>query len=344
MSAERAPASALEQTLRPAYWLLLAVAAASGLAWLFGNVRLIPADSQAVVLRFGAIDRAQRAGLLLAWPSPLEEVRLLPAEERLQQRPIDRLSRAPEARLLDQAGIPLAQMNDAQAGSGYLLTGDLGVTQLRAAVYYRITDPAAYVRQGDLALPMLDKAVEAAAMRLCASRGLETIMATREAGAGAAVARERLRAELAQESNARLNAWKRSGAGIGVEVSRIDLQSTLPRAAQAAFDAVLSADQAAQRQLAQARTEAALSKQQAQAAVAEAVNGAQARAGERIAQARAETSEIQALAARAGGAEGAELLRQLYQQRMPGILAKAGKVTTVDPAAAGRLILPGESP
>jgi hypothetical protein len=64
------PASALAQSLRLGYRLLLAITLLAGLAWLFGHVRPVPADSQAVVLHFGAIDRVQRAGLLLAGPAP----------------------------------------------------------------------------------------------------------------------------------------------------------------------------------------------------------------------------------------------------------------------------------
>ena len=38
--------------------------------WLTSNVREIASDTQAVVMRFGRIVRAQEAGLLIAWPRP----------------------------------------------------------------------------------------------------------------------------------------------------------------------------------------------------------------------------------------------------------------------------------
>src|SRR6185312_4231405 len=50
--------------------------------WLMSNIRTIPSDSQAVVLRFGRIVRAQEAGLLVAWPRPIERVEVLPGPER----------------------------------------------------------------------------------------------------------------------------------------------------------------------------------------------------------------------------------------------------------------------
>ncbi|QEL54527.1 SPFH domain-containing protein [Chromobacterium paludis] len=341
------PADApLAQSLRLAYLLLMAAAALSGLAWLLAHVRSIPADSQAVVWRFGAIDRVRHAGLLLAWPSPLEEVTMLPSPETVLQRRVALLARDGDAAQLDDEDMPLAQMGDRLAGSGYLLTGDLAVVQLSATVYYRIVDPSAYVLQGGQALPLLDRVVAASALKLCAGRGLESILATREARLSSANAaeRERLRAELAQASNQALDALQSRGAGLGLQVARIDLQSALPRSAQAAFDDVLTADQTVQRQLAQASTAAALGKQQARAAVDSQLANARAQAGERLSLARAETSEIAALAPGMRAPAGAERLRQLYLERMQAVLAKAGKVTTVDPAGSGRLILPGEKP
>lgn len=56
--------------------LLLAV------GWAAGGLREVPADSQAVVQRFGQIDRVRSAGLVLACPSPIETVTLVPAYDR----------------------------------------------------------------------------------------------------------------------------------------------------------------------------------------------------------------------------------------------------------------------
>ncbi|MBV8679373.1 MAG: hypothetical protein JO338_02890 [Aquitalea sp.] len=336
----------LEQSLALAYRLLLALTALAGLAWLFGHVRPIPADSQAVVLRFGAVERVQRAGLLLAWPSPVEEVLLLPASEGLQQRHIEGLARNAHAQALDGAGTSLQLMGDELAGSGYLLTGDLGVVQLNATVYYRISDARAYAVQGTQALPALDRVVSNAALQLSAGRDLDTILVSRTSNASgqSAIQREKLRAELVQATNQRLLALQAAGCGLGLSIVRIDLLSSLPHAAQAAFDAVLTADQTVERQLAQARTTAARSRQQASASVASVLNNAHAHADERLAQARSETSEIRALAPRMQQADGPELLRQLYRSRVQAVLARAGQVTTVDPASSGHLIMPGAKP
>jgi len=42
--------------------------------------------------------------------------------------------------------------------------------------------------------------------------------------------------------------------------------------------------------------------------------------------------------------DGPALLRQLYQDKIQQVLAKAGQVTTMDPASSGRVIVPGVRP
>jgi hypothetical protein len=105
---------------------------------------------------------------------------------------------------------------------------------------------------------------------------------------------------------------------LGLQVARIDLTSSLPHAAQAAFDAVLTADQTVERQLAQAQTAAAQQQQQASAAVSTILNTAHARADERLAQARNETSEILALAPRMQQPDGQPCCASCIRTRSSG--------------------------
>jgi regulator of protease activity HflC (stomatin/prohibitin superfamily) len=69
-----------------AFFALYAVTVLAALAWAFSNVRQIDPQNRAVVLHFGALDRIQNAGLLLAWPQPFEQVVLLPAADRVIER------------------------------------------------------------------------------------------------------------------------------------------------------------------------------------------------------------------------------------------------------------------
>jgi regulator of protease activity HflC (stomatin/prohibitin superfamily) len=70
-------------------------------------------------------------------------------------------------------------LSDALAGSGYLLTGDAGVVQLDVRVFYKVTDPYAFVLQGEHVLPALDRLVTRSAVALTAARDLDTILVAR---------------------------------------------------------------------------------------------------------------------------------------------------------------------
>ena len=91
---------------------------------------------------------------------------------------------------------------DATAGSGYLLSGDAGMVQLDVRVFYKVTEPYAFVLQGDHVLPALDRLVTRSAVALTAARDLDTILVARPeligSDNGAAERRERLRGELPQ--------------------------------------------------------------------------------------------------------------------------------------------------
>ena len=70
------------QSLRTGFRTLYLATLLLALGWTVSNCRQVPPDSQAVVLRFGQVVRVQPAGLLLAWPRPIEQVALLPAPAR----------------------------------------------------------------------------------------------------------------------------------------------------------------------------------------------------------------------------------------------------------------------
>ena len=79
MSAQPAPPLGPgAQAVRLSFWFIAALAVLAACAWASSNIRRIPADSRAVVMRFGALVRTQDAGLVIAWPRPFESVRLVP--------------------------------------------------------------------------------------------------------------------------------------------------------------------------------------------------------------------------------------------------------------------------
>ncbi|WP_434608734.1 protease modulator HflK [Pseudomonas sp. D2-30] len=331
------------QAGRLSFLALYAVTVLAALAWLFANVRQVAPQDRAMVLHFGALDRVQNAGLLWAWPRPVEQVILLPAADRVLERRVENLLRSDAALQADRVASFASPVTDALAGSGYLLTGDAGVVQLDVRVFYKVTEPYAFVLQGEHVLPALDRLATRSAVALAAARDLDTILVARPELLGsdsqAAELRERLRGDLVQGINRRLADLAATGQGLGIEVVRVDVQSSLPGPAVGAFNAVLTASQQADKAVASARTEAEKQTQSARQEADRALQVAHAQAGERLAKASSDTASVFGLAKTQGS--DPQMPWRLYRERMPEILRRAGSVTTVDPKDDSRLIIQG---
>ena len=334
-----------QQAGRLAFLGLYTVTVFAAIAWGVSNVRQIDPQNRAVVLRMGALDRIQNAGLLLAWPRPFEQVVIVPAADRVSERRIENLLRSDMALQADRVASFATPINDALAGSGYLLTGDAGVVQLDVRVFYNVTQPYGFVLQGEHVLPALDRLVTRSAVALTAARDLDTILVARPELIGsdsqAAERRERLRGDLVQGINQQLAALSATGQGLGLEVVRVDVQSSLPGPAVNAFNAVLTASQQAQKAVANARNDAAKLSQAATQQADRTVEQARAQASERLAKAQADTSAIASLAKVQQAGSDPGLLLRLYRERLPNILGQAGSVTSVDPKDDSRLIIQG---
>jgi len=377
------------QAVRLSFWFVVVVAVLAACAWAGSNIRRIPPDSRAVVLRFGAFVRTQDAGLLIAWPRPFETTLLVPGSARVLEQRIQSLERDPRAREAD-ANVPqlppltqgpadapgvaggtpdappgssdptdagatappdalpqVALLPDALAGSGYVLTGDNGVLQLRATLYYRVVDPYAYVLQRDRLDAALERIVSASAVDVVAKRDLDAILVARpellSADQQVAIKRERLRGDLAQEIERHLRQLDAQHAGLGVEVARVDVEASFPAPAVSAFNSVLTSLQVAERSMAEARTSAEKIRQDAQQDADRIVQNAQASAVERVTSAQAKTLTIQQLAVPLRTNSDPGLLARVYRERVQAILSKAARVTTVDPHNTSNLILPGNA-
>jgi membrane protease subunit HflK len=219
------------------------------------------------------------------------------------------------------------------------------VVVLDTTLTWRITDPAAYyLAQAHLpaALPRL---YLASATALAAGGGLDDFLVARPDGrqrgdAGAQAAREAMRGALTDAMNARLAALRDTGASLGIEVTRADIAALLPPSAKIAFDQVLEATQMAEQSVASARTDATRTLQASQRGRDQTLTEAHAAAAERIGQARAQVASIQALAGQMKGWGRADMIDQVYRERLAAIFHQGAAITAVDPAGAGRLILP----
>ncbi len=321
-----------------------------GAVWLFSDIRQIAPDSQAVVMRFGRIVRVQSSGLLLAWPRPIEQVRLLPGPDRqLSQKvgglpPVGGIARPGAA---NNSGVP--------ANAVPYLTGDGNVVLLDATLIYHIVDPSNYVLAETHIAAALDRVFHASAVKVAAGSKLNDILITQQAAqaaaapagqpaapAAAAAPQANVRSVLLEDVNAKLTQLNAQGAGLGVEVDRIDMTPYLPPEAKLAFDAVLTATQSADQQVATARTEAERRRQGAQREGDRIVSDAEARASERVTGATVDTANIKALTQGETGQTRESLLQRAYRDKVGEIMNRTGSVTLIDPQSGARFVLPGK--
>ncbi len=322
------PNGPLLQSVGIAYRLCIFATAVLALVWLGSNIQRVPPDATAVVTRFGRVAEVHGAGLLLAWPEPIDRVVLLPGPQRQLGLAI---AAAPPA-------APPARVGTA----GSYLTGDGAVVLLDAALTYRVVDPVAFMLAETHVDPALQRIFRAAAVAIAASHRLDDFLVvdqTRDA-ASRAGASARLRDALLAAINRRLQ----QDAALGIAATRLDLTAALPPAAKAAFDQVLTATQVADQGLADARTDATRELQQAESGRDRLLDDARAAAAERVSAAQAATATVAALSGESTPQTRANLLDQLYRSRIGSILGHIGRVTAVDPRGGPRVILSGGGP
>ncbi len=340
------------QAIALSFKFLFLVVAILGLGWLVSNCRIVRPDDRAIVIRLGTVVREAGAGLLIAAPKPFETVMILPSADRQLAFEIAayRLPGAPapaaEGRTGETPAAPPPDVSNERSNEsrvdtegldpvrdvGLIVTGDMSLVYYNATLFYRITDPQAYVLSGRHLAPALERAFQAAAVAVTASRDIDTILVARpeaQPGETTGPTRESLRADLVAAVNARLEDLDRRGAGLGIVVNRVDLVPTVPAGAKAAFDFVLTAVQKAERSANDARTVAQKTVQGSERTYDRMRSEAQARAEEAVSRANAQTAPIYALTRGAGGASG-EIDDNLFRERIGALLNAAGRVYSID--------------
>jgi regulator of protease activity HflC (stomatin/prohibitin superfamily) len=225
------------------------------------------------------------------------------------------------------------------------LTGDGNVVLLDATLTYHIVDPAAYVLEEQHVTPALDRLFQASAVSVTAKWGLNDFLVAQPNSKGSSTGSVGLRAEvrdgLLKALNDRLAKLNATGMGLGIQIDRIDMTAWLPPEAKLAFDAVLTATQKANQNIATARTDAERLRQGAQRESDRLVSEAQATAKERTVAATVDTAKIIALESEETPQTRDSLLMQAYRDGTAHILNTVGTVTLIDPRSGARFILPG---
>jgi regulator of protease activity HflC (stomatin/prohibitin superfamily) len=315
------------------------------LLWLTSNVREIASDSQAVVLRFGRIVRTQEAGLLLAWPRPIEQVQLLPGPERQLSQDVAALP-MPTEKSASLVG-PFGSSRSMPQNAASYLTGDGNVLLLNATLIYRISDPVGYSLAQSHVAPALDRLFRATSVHVTAGKNLNdflAVQANERTGRTVMALRGEVRDALLQAMNARLRSLTELRAPLGVEIQRIDMTAWLPADAKSAFDAVLVASQAADRGVAVARTEAERRRQEADRERDQLLTSAEATAKELVTGATVNTAGIVALEREETPQTRSSLLLRQYRAGVSNIMSRVGAATLIDPQSGTRLVLPGKQP
>jgi regulator of protease activity HflC (stomatin/prohibitin superfamily) len=332
------------QAVALSFRFLFAVACLIACGWLVSNIHQVPPDSQALVMRFGAVARTQASGLLFAWPRPIEQVIVLPAAARQFELSVQRYDNSDSAYANTQG---FYMSTDPRQNSAFLLTGDGGVVHLEARVFYQINDPLAYSVAAAHVSTALERFFLASAVSVMAGRDLDSVLVARPevAGESAEVARrERLRADLMSAVNRRLEDVRQQGASLGITVSRVDLVPSIPAGAKEAFDNVLVVTQEVEASAASARTSAQMTSQEANRNKDRIAASATAAAEELVTAAKTQTAPVIALEQQSHGMSRSMLLTRAYYDHVGPLLKRARRVSVVDRTGTVHTIQPGESP
>jgi regulator of protease activity HflC (stomatin/prohibitin superfamily) len=349
---ERSTGFGLPEVVRLCFAAGFVAALLLTVGWGVSDFRQIPSDSRAVVQRFGQIARVQDAGLVLAWPTPIEQITLVPGWDR--QIPM-KIAAAPNSGPSAETDFQVRQPDDVVTlrrqkdvwNGQYFLTGDDSVVQYDATLYYRVTDPGAYVLSAEHVEPALQRLFRTIAVMIASSHDLDDFLVARPeeaahpSSADAAGRRQALSGEMLSAINQRLAELRMKGADLGVQVSRIDVVALLPPLAKAAFNDVLTASQIADQTEAAARTDAARITQEAQRAHDRSRSEATAAAEEQVRLAAARVADVGVLHGEMTADNRDSLLAQYYRDRIGAVLSKIGHVTTIDMRNGQPIIIQG---
>ncbi|MGF6709040.1 regulator of protease activity HflC (stomatin/prohibitin superfamily) [Luteibacter sp. W1I16] len=340
--------SVLADTLTWSFRLLFALVALLAGAWLVRGIQRVPADSRAVVTRFGQVIRTAGPGLLLTWPSPVDTVVLLPSQGRQVQFSPEALESgsAFASGVQELPGAGFAPTENARENTWFFMTGDGALVHLRTMLFYQIDDPVAFVTAGDHIEPMLRRAIIAAAVHLCAARSLDGILVARPEVAGTprfVTQREQFARELVGEVNRRLRDAASKEGGMGIRVARVDVVPSIPLGAKEAFDAVLTVGQQVERSLADARTTVEARRQIAEQSRERELDDARAVAEESVHKAQERSALVLSLG-HSPPLDRGTVVDQLYRERVKAVFGLAGRVDAVPMNDHARTLISGASP
>ena len=235
---------ALAEALRSSFGLIKIVMVALVGVFLVSNFFIVGPTQRALILRLGKpLGTGGKVllgpGLHFALPYPIDVVRKIPISEiQRVDSSVGWYATTPEQERAGTEPPPAASLHPAV--DGYALSADGNIVHTRAALFYRIQDPARFILDFANATNALQNALDNALISTAARFTVDDIL-TRDIAAFKEAVRRRL--------TERVEALR-----LGVSVEQCDIESRPPRILKDAFDLVLKSEFERSKKLNEART------------------------------------------------------------------------------------------
>ena len=277
----------------------------------------VPADSEAIVTRFGRFSDVVTPGLRLKLPWGIDEVTKVPVKRQLK---VEFGFGTPGAGNVLQSSDAKEQMQEKR-----MVTGDLNVALVEWVVQYRINDPRAFVfkvRDPEVTLRDLSESV------------MRQVVGDRTVDEVITIGRQEIEFEALKEMQRLANLFE-----TGITVDQVQLKDVNPPAeVQASFNEVNQAQQERERAINMAKGQFNKTIPQARGAADQKLSEAEGYATRRVKEAEGDAARFNALLAEY--VKAPDVTRQrLYLETMQEILPRMGRRYVVDAGLKGILPL-----
>lgn len=289
-------------------WIPLSLIGLGILSGLFTIFYTVPAESEAVVTRFGRFDRTAEPGLKLKLPWGMERVQSLPVRRQLKA---EFGFATPGASNPHQATDPTEQAVEKR-----MVTGDLNVALVEWVVQYRIHDPRAFlfhVRDPELTLRDLSESV------------MRQVIGDRTVDEVITVGRQDIEFEALRELQRLIGQYD-----LGLSIDQVQLKDVNPpEPVQASFNEVNQAQQERERLINLAKGQFNKAIPQARGTADQQIAEAEGYAAKRVNEAEGDVSRFTSLLAQYSKAP-AITRQRLYLETLQEVVPRLGRRVVVD--------------
>ncbi len=270
---------ALAGALQTSFIVLKAIMLLIVLAYIFSGMYMVKSYQQAMVFRFGRLDRIESDGLHFAWPAPIERVEKVSVRREQSFAIKDFYFKSTADGKNSAVGKTLSPVTD-----GYLITGDTNIVHALMTVHYRLSDLRSYyntVGTVEKEHRLLKLAVKNGAVIAGATMAVDPLLRH-----GAISFKDAI--EFSAKNS--LKNW-----GTGIEIASVEVSIVPPRQVKKEFDKVLLAEQNKSEEMSKAKGKAQRILNQSRGDVSAVLASAKTLAAQSLAQARADAKYLQTI-------------------------------------------------